>query len=363
MNDIRKMLVDSITKIMRDYSTKEVVQQSEQGEWAVDLWEVLKESGMITVGVAEEAGGTGGSFGDALSMLLVAGKYSAPIPLAETYMANWLLQDLNLPVSEEPITIVPHCPQQMLQFKPTENGWEITGCAHEVPWARFAKETVTIGKSENGYIAAKVSLSACQIEPGVNVAGEPRDRITFDQVKIANADAAMMGTKELEKVRYMGALTRSVLMAGALERVLELTLAYSKERVQFGRALNRFQAIQQQLAILAGEAAAAGVAVQYAMDAFETDPFSMEIMTAKIRVGEAATICAPMAHQIHGAIGFTDEHILHQSTRRLWSWRDEFGTESKWAAQLGTEVLKAGKGNLWALLTSKESGKKLSYIG
>ncbi len=73
---------------------------------------------------------------------------------------------------------------------------------------------------------------------------------------------------------------------------------------------------------------------------------------AKIRAGEAAGKVSEIAHQVHGAIGFTHEHSLHHLTRRLWSWRDEFGIESDWSVELGRAVAARGPAALWPLLTA-----------
>ena len=75
------------------------------------------------------------------------------------------------------------------------------------------------------------------------------------------------------------------------------------------------------------------------------------VAAAKVRVGEAAGAGAAVAHQVHGAMGFTFEHRLHQFTRRLWSWRDEYGQESEWAIRLGRLVAADGADALWPALT------------
>jgi acyl-CoA dehydrogenase len=69
-------------------------------------------------------------------------------------------------------------------------------------------------------------------------------------------------------------------------------------------------------------------------------------------VGEAAGIAAAIAHQVHAAMGFTHEHALHLSTRRLWSWRDEFGNEADWFAWVGQQAARVGGESLWAFLTA-----------
>ncbi len=142
------------------------------------------------------------------------------------------------------------------------------------------------------------------------------------------------------------------MMAGALDRVLALSVQYTGERVQFGRPLARFQAIQQQMAVLAGEVAAADMATKAAVAAAVSQrAFDFAVAAAKVRVGEAAGRAAAIAHQVHGAIGFTHEHSLHHATRRLWSWRDEFGNEALWQERLGWAVLEQGADRLWAYLT------------
>ena len=82
---------------------------------------------------------------------------------------------------------------------------------------------------------------------------------------------------------------------------------------------------------------------------------TFETAVAKIRVGEAAGIGAGLVHQVHGAIGFTYEHSLHFATRRLWSWRAEFGSERRWAVELGRRVASRGADGLWPYLTSRKA--------
>ena len=152
-------------------------------------------------------------------------------------------------------------------------------------------------------------------------------------------------------VRGVGALMRAAQMAGAMEAALDLATTYANDRVQFGRPIGKFQAIQQQLALLAEEAAAALVAVESAAISVAEGRQSAEfaLAAAKIRAGEAAGTVAEIAHQVHGAIGFTEEHSLHYLTRRLWSWRDEFGDEAYWAGLLGRRIAAAGGAGLWPL--------------
>ena len=149
---------------------------------------------------------------------------------------------------------------------------------------------------------------------------------------------------------------RSALMAGAIERSLALAVEYANLRVQFGRPIGKFQAVQQNIAVLATQAAAARAAAEAGSEAIDEwldgvgEPLTQSIAaaSAKIRTGEASGQACAIAHQVFGAIGFTEEHELHRFTKRLWSWRDECGNEAFWSRDLGEWILAGDPGqSLW----------------
>ncbi|MGM0586204.1 MAG: acyl-CoA dehydrogenase family protein, partial [Pseudomonadota bacterium] len=165
-----------------------------------------------------------------------------------------------------------------------------------------------------------------------------------------------------ETFEALGAAARVQQMAGALETCLHLSTAYARERVAFGRPIAKFQAVQQALARLGGEVAAALTAAASAADTFAEHAFGgdvtegdlfLEIAAAKIRAGEAAGEGAAIAHQAHGAIGFTLDYQLQRFTRQLWGWRDDFGAESHWALRLGQRACAEGADALWPALTRR----------
>ena len=120
------------------------------------------------------------------------------------------------------------------------------------------------------------------------------------------------------------------MMSGALKRAMDLAVGYAQERVQFDRPISKFQVVKQNLAVLAGQTAAAVAVANVGIEALGKATAEREtflIGVAKTRVGKAATLAYEIAHQVHGAIGFTKEYALQLSTRRLWSWREEFGSE------------------------------------
>ena len=138
-----------------------------------------------------------------------------------------------------------------------------------------------------------------------------------------------------------------------MERILDLTLSYANEREQFGRPIAKFQAIQHNLAILAGEVAAAVRAGDAGIAALSTSRQRLEIASSKARVNEAAGVVAEIAHQVHGAMGFTHEHQLHHFTRRVWAWREEFGNEIYWRQELGQHIAGLGPDGVWPFIATR----------
>jgi acyl-CoA dehydrogenase len=182
-----------------------------------------------------------------------------------------------------------------------------------------------------------------------NMAGEPRLDVQLDL--LLPETAVFASSEDLQHQLYLlGAATRSVMMAGAMTAMLELSVAYAMERNQFGRPISQFQAIQQQLAVLAGEVAAC----QRAADALNTAlvPLNeLDIAIAKARIGAAVGSATDIAHQVHGAMGYTMEHTLNLRSRRLWCWRDEYGNDNHWQQLVGRLVVAAGADKVWQTVT------------
>jgi alkylation response protein AidB-like acyl-CoA dehydrogenase len=112
--------------------------------------------------------------------------------------------------------------------------------------------------------------------------------------------------------------------------------------VQFGKPIGKFQAVQQQLAVMAEQVFAARMAAQLGCASAGWAPQPALAALAKARVGEAAERAVAIAHAVHGAIGMTAEHDLQLYTRRLQEWRSDFRTGPYWHAQLGRQLLAAG---------------------
>jgi acyl-CoA dehydrogenase len=190
------------------------------------------------------------------------------------------------------------------------------------------------------------------VTDGANLAEEPRDAVVVDGPVTAAPVEEHVGAQ----LRLRGALGRSLLLVGALRAALAASVQYAGERVQFGRPIGRFQAVQQSLALAAAEVAAASAAAEAAARAADADGVlsaELPIAMAKARTSEAAGAVARIAHQVHGAIGFTREHDLRLATTRLWAWRDEDGSEAQWQEVVGAAALAAGADGLWPLITGR----------
>jgi acyl-CoA dehydrogenase len=322
---------------------------SEDG-FAPALWAAVTEAGFTAALLPEAAGGVGATVAEAMALLRIAAFHAAPIPIAETMLAGRLLAQAGLAVPAGVLTLAPVRLADRMTLRPEGDGWRLTGTAARIPWARHAAAVMVLAEAPDWPAVVRLDAGRFTLAEGRNLAGEPRDRIGVDAW--LPADAAARAPFGIAGPCAAGAALRCVQIAGALAAVLALSVQYAQTRVQFGRPIGRFQAIQHSLAVLAGHAAAAHAAADMATDALAADLPPLLVGAAKARAGEAASVGAALAHQVHGAIGFTRDYALHRLTQRLWSWRDEFGNEAAWQATVGRIALAAGPDGLWPALTA-----------
>lgn len=351
MSEARDLIAETALRIFSETIDQDVLTRAEEGAWPAEIWNAIEEVGLTRALLRPENGGAGGDWLDVFEIARATGRHSVPLPIVETILATWLLEQAGLDIPTGPIGLVPK------PFSPAPGAR-----LERIPWGTSASHLV--GLTPDGDDRARIaSIRAADVEmtPGRNIAVERRDTATLNTKPAATGDA----TVPLETLHLYGALLRTAQMTGALERLLDDSVQYASERVQFGRPIGNFQVIQQELARLAGATAEAATASEIAFRAAaETtgnpagrigaagDP-SFEIACAKVVLGDAAELGPRIAHQVHGAIGFTYEHSLHFSTRRLWAWRTEFGVAEEWAARLGDAVQDERPGKIWELVTSR----------
>ena len=344
MDDVNALVTEAADRLFRDHMTHRLSIEAEAGDFPAAFWEAVEAAGLTLALVPEEAGGPGVDPLAAAGLVRRAGYHAVPLPLAETMLANRLLAGFG--PQDGVLSIARAGAGTGLTLRRSGPGWHLFGVAARVPWGRAARLVAVTAQVDGEDLIACVPCEA-QVSPGQNLAGEPRDDLAFD---LALPEAAVRpGGADLD---LLGAALRSLALAGALDRVLDLTTAYVGERVQFGRTLSKFQAVQQQVAALAGQVAAAGGAAGMAAEAFAGAPDPVRIACAKVRTGEAAGIAAGIAHQMHGAMGYSQEHSLHLLAKRLWAWREEFGNEAHWSRRLGAAALHQGADGLWPFIAA-----------
>jgi acyl-CoA dehydrogenase len=354
VNESGHIVADTSARIFADLADPQTINHAKDGSWREPLWRALVDSGLTLAWVPEEHGGAGARLADGFEILQVAGRFALPIPLAETLLAGWLLSCAGLKAPAGPMTVAPVRPKETIAL---DGDGTLSGRARGVSFAREAQHLAVLATRGDTRLVTLVAAKDCRIGAGRTLAGDASDEVTFDGVRPIASAPAPAGFDQ-SALMLMGATVRSVETAGALEAVLTHTVRYANERVAFERPIAKFQAVQHNLARLAGEVAAAVAAAGSAADAIaQVDAFDeavfLEAASAKIRCAEAAQEGVAIAHQVHGAIGFTKEHILHRFTLRLLSWRDDFGNESHWAVALGNLVAARGADDLWPLVASR----------
>jgi len=344
MNDLQTMLSDTANRLFADKITRDVRIAAEDGVWQQDLWQSVEDNGLPLVLVSEARGGAGAEWPDATVLLKACGTHAVPVPLAETILAAWFLDMADIDVPAGPITF------GSADFSQSADGLSLAAPMMSVPFAETCSHVVALSPAEGGVRVALFSDPQSS-EAVTTIAREPVSQVTCPSPAIASGLAPLPE----DSVQLFGSLARSAAIAGALQSVLLQAVQYAGERVQFGRPISKFQAIQHQLAELATHAASVGVAVDTAARAVLANPNDAEfdIAAAKVRASDAAQIGASIAHQTHGAIGFTYEHGLHFWTRRLWSWAPEYGDAAHWAQRLGKIAIEGGGQGLWATVTAR----------
>ena len=352
------IVTETATRIFTDLADPQSINRAKTTDWKGAVWDRLAEAGLPLAWVSEDLGGAGATVADGFEVARIAGQFASPVPIVETLLAGWLLTQAGIASPLGRMVVAPCRTRDRLMINAQG---KLSGRARAVPFARDASHVAVLAHDARGPCVALIETSAVLIGEGRSLAGDAVGDVTFDAVTpraLKPAPPALDQTK----LMMMGAVARAVETAGALQVILQMSTQYAQERVAFGKPIGKFQAVQHNLARLAGEASAALTAAGSAAEAFaavDGDParfdegLYLEAASARIRCAEAATEGTAIAHQVFGAIGFTKEHILHRYTMRLLSWRDDFGNESQWALDLGNLIAAKGADELWPLMASR----------
>ncbi|MGV0791909.1 acyl-CoA dehydrogenase family protein [Mycolicibacterium sp. XJ1819] len=328
-------LVEMMDAVFAEYRDAHPVAKTVERD--SELWRRLDDLGLVRLTGAEESGGSGAGWFEAAELLTAAARNAVRTPVAEhDLLACWLLE-ANEMGSDDAVRTV--C---LLGDDGTASG---------VPWAAVSDRVVVVWRVGDDHRVADVGAAALAITPGANLIGEPRDSVEVD---VATLDGVPVTSGLVAELWLRAAMVRAIQVCATLDRIVASSVEHAASRIQFGRPLSRFQAVQHLIADLAAEAALARAATEAALTTAVTSDWStgnlaFRVAAARSCVGHATSVVVRNAHQVHGAIGTTFEHRLHEFTRAALAWRSEFGTVRYWDEQVTNATLAAGP-DMWSLI-------------
>ena len=310
---------ESLTKLLGAVSAPAAIRSVEAGRGIEAMWSEFEGSGFLDALVPEARGGAGLSLAEARGLFFLSGRYAVPAPFAATAMFRGLATSLGLSAPEGPIAIAPGGPR----------GAALT--ARDVPFGMVARWVlVPLGEG-----AVLMPAAAANREP-TGVHGALRANFVWP-----DAGAAVMTFPASMPWMEAGALIGAGVIAGGLDYLLADTVRHVNARAQFGRSIGKFQAVQQQMSVLAGRTHAARMAFELGCEGGGVLPDRARVAVAKIYASQAAPLGAAIAHALHGAIGMTGEYDLQLYTRRLHEARADYGSELFWSRRLGRSLVEA----------------------
>lgn len=312
---------DSADRFFSQECTPAQLRQIEQGIAPQALWETLLSAGFADALVPESAGGAGLTLADAWPMMFCMGRHGLPLPYAHSMLARaWLSHHAQV-IPEGSLTFAP--------FQVTVGHGGLI--AHAVSFGLVA-DWVLVQQDQQVWLLptadATVTPSGGHGTLDANLSWSP-----------AVVERSMLGRWDRPQFRHLLALSTAVLIAGAADRVFEMTLAHANQREQFGKPIGRFQALQQQISEVAELVFGTRMATEMACRSSDWQPTPMLAALAKSQASQSVARVTAVAHAVHGAIGVTQEYDLQLLTRRLNEWARVGGGQAYWSEQLGREVL------------------------
>lgn len=316
------------------------------------VWTTLQDSGFTEI----ESDGDG-TLVDLLAVVSVLAESGSLTPfLEDTVLARHIASSAGIRV---PSTATLALADTRCTVDRTAEAITLRGVVVDVVLTDADHLLVALPDTDAESMVALVDLAApgVTVHAGTDLVGMPVGNVEFDGVEVVVGTASM----SVAEIRERGALAYAAALAAAAAHVLDASVTYAAERVQFGRPLTRFQAIAQRLAGLAGTAALMQAAVDVAIreyDATDTASGSRARNTRAVAAAKAVTSScarevAAAGHQIHGAIGFTSEHSLGRATTSLWTWRDRYGHEEYWAEELAGQIVDDGA-DVWDIIVGAQ---------
>ena len=316
------MFLEALEKVLTDHVTSAGIRRIEAGESANGMWQPIEAAGFLDLMLPEERGGAGLPLPDLFVILQCLGRHAVPLPVAQAIVARALVgAEAALPGGMLSIAA-------QLQHQ-ADGQW----CCRNVPGGSLVAHVLVADADA----LLLLDCAAAHREAVGDQRNHTADLLWRDLNPILRVERG--GGQLLPFVAAMSA----ALLSGAMQRTFDMALDHCNMRVQFGKAIGKFQALQQQLSVMAEHVLAASIAAEAAFRADGGAPAPLAAAVAKSRTSEAAALVAATAHAVHGAIGMTDEFDLGLLTRRLHEWRTAYGAEHFWNLHIGQQVLASQK--------------------
>lgn len=333
---------------LRDWATAtfppEVVRSLTAEGRTREFTDALVSAGWWGVGYPEEAGGEGGGV---LELALAAREFGrAAVP-----NSSWLAAALVAPLltdeelarqlaGEERFALALRADRAPSWTPLRLEGAALTGCVEHVLGAQDADVLLVPVRGERGDGVARVASGSIQVEPDDLLDRSRRTAsVRFDGVEPADVAPADPGV--MVRVSSLAAALTAADSLGAAERMLELSVEYSKQREQFGQPIGAFQAVKHACAQMLVTVEAAYSISLYAAAAVEAglDEAPTVAAVAKAQVTETVAALADSALTVHGAIGYTWEHDLHLFYKRAKFNRSVCGSARVWNERIAAVLL------------------------
>lgn len=313
------MFVEALEPILIDHCTTADVRRIEAKASGHSLFQKIADAGFLELLAEESDGGAGISTHELFPVLFLLGQYAVPLPIAQTIAARWLWKNH----ASIPKGLIAFAPHHSIKD-------EMLICAN-VPMGRVSQYVVI----EDQQV---LKVFNCAEAIHAEDSGIQGSLLTTFKWNI-DAGQSFEMKKTPTDLMSLSASLKAIELAASIKKVFDMTLQYANDRVQFGKSIGKFQAIQHQLSVMAEHVAAASIAVQAAFDLDSGPPVRLQSAIAKSRTSESAQLIAATAHAVHGAIGITYEYDLQIYTRRMHHARMAYGSESYWNQWIGEQVL------------------------
>jgi alkylation response protein AidB-like acyl-CoA dehydrogenase len=344
---------EMLRKMARDFLEKEcpkaLVREMEEDEkgYSPELWRKMAELGWIGLVFPEQYGGEGLSFLDLAVLIEEMGRALVPGPYVSTvvYCGSAILAAgtdeqkqellpkiargdliLTLALTEPSATYEPAGIE--VKAVPDGDDFIINGTKLFIPDAHVADYLLCVtrtGESADGEDGITLFLvdarsEGISCEPLKTIASDRQFQVSFKGVRVPRKNMlgeAGRGWDIVKEFLPRATLAQCALMVGGAQQVLEMTVDYAKERVQFGSPIGSFQAIQHKCADMATDVDGCRfITYQAAWMLSQGLPCAAQVSMAKAWVSDAYRRVCVEGHQIHGGIGFIKDHDMQLYYRR-----------------------------------------------